>query len=34
MLFWTGWGDQEASRLEVRHKLLLTMRGEAKGSVS
>lgn len=32
MLLWPGWGDQEATSLEVRHKLLLTGRSEVKGS--
>lgn len=32
MLLWPGWGDQEATNLEVRHKLLLTGRSEVKGS--
>lgn len=30
MLLWPGWGDQEATSLEVRHKLLLTGRSEVK----
>lgn len=32
MLLWPGWGDQEATSLEVRHKLLLIGRSEVKGS--